>query len=522
VIERSTALARRIVGSVRLRLLLVNVLVLLVPFAGLEFARIHERQLLDALERDMRDQAVLVRALVERDAPLSRALAETDEVDGAELGRLRDVLASAAIVTRTRVRVLDRDARVRADSHADGPPEGPEPPAPTVIPRSVYSLGEPLSGRVRLGNEVLAPWPPLPERREIAEALAGRPSSYTRVREEAPSVLLFVSEPVRREGRVVAVVYVTRSTQPVLMELFRIRRSLTKLMALALVLTLLVTGALALSITLPLGRLARATRALGASGGAEDAELPIVGTGEIREVSVALSTLWRTLRARLRYITEFTADVAHELKSPLTSIRGAAEILRDGADLDPAARERFLRNIELDAERLDRLVSRLLELSRIDASREPFVDVDVDALLARIVSRTSTEEQPVRVLGRAGHLRGRETDLERAVLNLVENALRHGPVGEEVLVRASSDAGRLVLSVEDHGAGVPEPLRARLFERFFTTAAAEGGTGLGLAIVRSVAEAHGGDVRYDARHAPGARFVVSLPRRDPERPRASS
>ena len=511
MIARLTALGRRILGSVRLRIVLVNLLVLLVPFAGLEFARIHERQLLDALERDMRDQAVLVRAVIERDASLGRALSGPD--DDAELVRLRDILASAATTTRTRVRVLDDQARVRVDSHASGPPEGPEPPAPTVIPRSFYTLSEPLSGRVRLGHEVLAPWPPLADRREVLAALEGRRASYTRVREEAPSVLLFVSEPVRLDGRVIAVVYVTRSTQPVLMELFRIRRSLTKLMALALVLTLLVTAALALSITLPLGRLARATRALGASGGAENAELPIVGTGEIREVSIALSTLWRTLRARLRYITEFTADVAHELKSPLTSIRGAAEILRDGADLDPEARERFLRNIELDAERLDRLVSRLLELSRIDASREPFIDLDVDAVLARIVSRTSTDEQPVRVVGAAGHLRGRETDLERAVLNLVENALRHGPVGEEVIVRAAGDAVDLTLSVEDAGPGVPEALRARLFERFFTTASAEGGTGLGLAIARSVAEAHGGSVRYDARHAPGARFVLSLPRR---------
>lgn len=511
---RLGALLRRLAGSIRVRLLLVNLLVLLVPFAGLEFARIHERQLLDGLERDMRDQAVLVRALIVRDTRLGRALSEGAAGDRHGLERLREILVDAAADTRTRVRVLDGRGVVRVDSHAFGPPEGPEPPAPTVIPRSVYSLSEPISdGVLRASQGSPLPWAPVPERREVVSALRGHAASNTRVRDEAPSVILFVTEPVVLEGSVVGVVYVTRSTQPVLEELYKIRRGLVRLMSLALLLTLLVTFALALSITHPLGRLARATREIGATGAAYDGEIPVVGTGEIRQVSTALSAMWRTLRARMRYITEFTADVAHELKSPLTSIRGAAEILREGADADPSTRERFLRNIELDAERLDRLVSRLLELSRIDASREPFVDVDLDAVIARVLERTSTDEQPVVVEGRAGHVRGRPVDLERALLNLVENAVRHGPTGERITVRASEHDGRVELAVEDRGPGVAEPLRARLFERFFTTEAAERGTGLGLAIVRSVAEAHGGEVRFDASCKSGARFVITLPRR---------
>lgn len=493
--------ARRLAGSLRVRLLLVNLLVLLVPFAGLEFARVHERQLLGALERDMRDQAVLVGAVLERDSADGSLAADA----------IRPVLVSAATRTRTRIRVLDRAGEVIVDSHAEGPPEGPERPAPTVLPSSVYVLSEPLRER----TVVPAPWPEVSARREVREALAGEPSSSTRVREEDPSVILFVTEPITVQGSVTGVVYVTRSTQPVLEQLYKIRRSLTKLMSLALLLTFLVTLALALSITRPLGVLARATRRV--SGGA-DVEIPVVGTGEIREVSSAMSAMWRALRARLRYIDEFTADVAHEFKSPLTSIRGAAELLREGGDAEPGVRERFLRNIELDADRLDRLVSRLLELSRIDASSEAFTEVDLDAVIARVVERTRTDEQPVEVVGRCGLVRGRPVDLERALLNLVENALRHGPDGEPVVLRCSGERAVVSIAVEDRGPGVPEALRPRLFDRFFTTDAGERGTGLGLAIVRSVATAHGGTAELDSSYTRGARFVLSLPARSLSEP----
>jgi len=497
--QRLAGLAGRVAGSLRVRLLLVNLLVLLVPFAGLEFARVHERQLLDALERDMRDQAVLVREVLARDSATGPLEADA----------IHPVLVSAAARTRTRIRVLDRAGAVLVDSHAEGPPEGPERPAPTVLPRSVYALSDPL----RESAVAPAPWPEVADRREVRAALGGIPGSSTRIRDEDPSVILFVTEPIPSgadDGSVVGVVYVTRSTQPVLEELYRIRRSLAKLMSLALLLTFLVTLALSLSITRPLGVLARATRQVSAGA---DVEIPVVGTGEIQEVSSAMSSMWRALRARLRYISEFTADVAHEFKSPLTSIRGAAELLREGADAEPAVRERFLRNIELDADRLDRLVSRLLELSRIDASSEAFTDVDLDAVVARVVERTRTDEQPVEVSGRCGTVRGRPVDLERALLNLVENALRHGPDGEPVVLRCALERDVVTIAVEDRGPGVPEALRPRLFDRFFTTDAGERGTGLGLAIVRSVAAAHDGSAELDASYTRGARFVLSLPAR---------
>lgn len=493
----------RELGRIRIRLLVVNLVVLLVPVAGLEFARIYERQLLAGLERDMHDQAAIVREMFET------SLAEGLPLDDARLGR---VLTGAARTTRTRVRILNEAGFVMLDSHAEGPPEGPESPAPTILPGSVYSSqgsADVVEWSARsLPRET---WPPIEERREVRAALRGHPDAYTRLRDRQPAVFLFIAEPIRHHGRVAGAVYVTRSTQPVLIELYRIRRGLIEVLVVAVGFTLLLTLMLAWSISRPLSRLAKAARRI-ARG--ERAQVPVGGSGEIRELGEAFATMTDRLDARMRYIRDFAADVAHELKSPLTSIRGAAELLGEGAADDPEARARFLSNIGLDAERLDRLVTRLLELSRIDSSQAPMEPFDLEALVGRVVERTHTPEQPVLVDWHAPlkRWRGREADIERALLNLVENALRFSPEGAPVRigVGCSKDGRELLLWVSDRGPGVPEELERKIFDRFFTTDADKNGTGLGLAIVESVAEAHGGRVELESAPGQGATFTLVL------------
>jgi two-component system, OmpR family, sensor histidine kinase ChvG len=483
---------RRQLGRIRTRLLVVNLVVLVVPVAGLEFARLYERQLLGALQRDMKNQAILTRELLERDLVAGVGLGDP--------GHER-VVTAAATQTRTRIRVLGVDGAVVADSHRHGPPEGREPRPPSMWPHELDVSSE-------HGG---APWPAVEERQEVRAALAGSEGAYTRIRDRDPSVMLFLAEPVRHAGAVAGAVYVTRSTQPVLVELHRIRSGLTKMLAGALAFTVLLSAALAWTISRPLSRLVGAARRI--AGGERDVPVPVAGSGEIRELGEAFAVMTQKLDARLRYISELSADIAHEFKSPLTSIRGAAELLVEGAADDPETRERFLRNIQLDADRLDRLVSRLLELSRIEASNEPFHDVALGEVLARVVERTHTPEQPVEVHGADHvHVRARAHDLERALLNLVENAVRFSPAGEPVEVAVSEPGDAVRVAVCDRGPGVPEEHRERVFERFFTTDAEKSGTGLGLAIVRTVAEAHGGRVELQARDGGGACFELVLPR----------
>ncbi len=499
-------------GRIWVRLLLINVTVVLVPVAGLEFARIYERQLLSALERDMNDQAALTRALLEQD------LAE-----GVTLGdrRHRAILEAAAHRTRTRVRILDARGALLVDSHRDGPPEGPEPEPPQWLsPRSTSYRVERSRVFMRTASGAKTTWPEIAERSEVRAALGGKDAAQTRLAHDPQAVFLFLATPVMAPNedskRVAGVVYVTRSTRPVLLELYRIRTGLFKVLTIALTLSVGITLLLALSISRPLSRLSRAAKRIAA--GERGIALPVGGSGEIRELSHSFRTMTDELDSRLTYISDFAADVAHEFKSPLTSIRGAAELLSEGAHEDPEARERFLNNILLDTERLDRLVSRLLLLSRIESRVEGMTLVDLHSLLERVCKRANSAEgegvQPVELHFQARHtwVRGREEDLETAFTNLIENAQRYSPEDKPVLVGAQEFPHGIVVSVTDQGPGIPEARRDKIFERFYTTEADQGGTGLGLAIVDTVARSHGGKVTLESDVGLGSRFNVWLPR----------
>jgi two-component system sensor histidine kinase ChvG len=350
----------------------------------------------------------------------------------------------------------------------------------------------------------------LRQRTEVKQALSGVPSAYTRIREREPSVFLFVAEPLYRDAAVVGAVYVTRSTRPVMVELYRIRSGLQQVLLVALVFTVGVTLWLGYSITRPLERLSAVASRIAA--GQTNLDIPVTGTGEVRELGSAFATMTERLQTRMHDTVAFAADVAHAFKSPLTSIRGAAELLAQGAADDPRARERFLHNIELDSERLDRLVSRLLQLSRIEASTGPFERVALHTVVANAAERSATPDVEVTLeepLPEA-FVWGRREDLETALANLCDNAVKFSPEGGRVRIGLVRGEERHRVSVEDDGPGVPVDVQPRLFQRFFTTDVDQG-TGLGLAIVKSVADAHGGRVFLDANVDRGARFVLELP-----------
>jgi two-component system sensor histidine kinase ChvG len=326
-------------------------------------------------------------------------------------------------------------------------------------------------------------------------------------------VYLFLAEPFRQNGKVLGAVYLTRSTNPVLVELHRIRRGLVLVLCVALAIAGLMTLALSLSISRPLERLARAARRIAA--GDAGVTLPSGGGGEISELSQAFAAMTKQLEARQSYISQFAADVAHEFKSPLTSIRGAAELLAEGAADDPDARRRFLSNIALDAERLDRLVARVRELSRIEAGAAPRSPVPLRELLERVVERAESPTQRV-VLSYESDVEfvfARAGDLESAFINLIDNALRASPPTEDVrvVVRGSQRNEEVEVRVVDRGHGIAEEIGAKVFERFFSTDAEGDGTGLGLAIVKSVVEAHQGRVRFESEVGVGTVFEVRLP-----------
>src|SRR5580704_15874113 len=453
----------------------------------------------------MKNQASLVRALVEAD--LDRGVPVGDPGHA-------EVLTRAARTTRTRVRLLGPDGAVLADSHENGPPEGPEPPPPHILPRSARgrSYEIPIAEMTRDPSDPNA-WPEIGDRSEVKAALAGASASYTRLRARDPGVFLFVAEPIRDGDHIAGAVYAVRSTRPVMVELYRIRAGLVRVLVVASAFTALVTLLLGWSISRPLGKLSRAAKRV--SAGEPGVVIPVGGGGEIAELGESFATMKDRLDARLRYISDFAADVAHEFKSPLTSIRGAAELLGEGAADDPLARARFLRNIELDVARLDRLVSRLLQLSRIEASREAMTPVDLPALLERVTGRAAGPDQPIalRCDPALRPLRAREMDLETALLNLLDNAVRFSPPGVAVEVLAAAAPGAARIAVRDRGPGISPADLPRIFDRFFTTDADRDGTGLGLSIVKAVVDAHGGAIEVESAPGEGATFTMTLPAR---------
>ena len=447
-------------ASIRYRLLVINLIVVAVPIAGIFFARLHERQLLAALERDLVDQAALVRAAVEvaPDAPWSLALAD------------------AAVTSAATVEVLD----------ARG---------------VVVTRGRPPVDRSGL--------------REVQAALAGRYGAATRLSSYRRRVDLSVALPRRTaDGAVIGAVRVTRSTAPVMAQLVALRHRLIDVLLIALAITAALSLFLAATIARPLAAVTR--RAERIAAGDRTARLALDREDEIGQLSRAVDRMAGELDRRAREQGDLAADISHELKTPLTAIRGATELLRDGAAADPEVRDRFLDMILTDAARLDRLVSRLLELARLEADDAAPAPTDLAALV-RDVAALDAElpgAAPIVVVAeRPALVAARADAMATALHNLLTNARQHAAPGTAVTVTVTATRAAVRVAVHNHGAAISPAVQAKLWRRFFTTRGGRGGSGLGLAIVRAVVTGHAGTVGVASDAAAGTTFWLELPRR---------
>ncbi len=245
----------------------------------------------------------------------------------------------------------------------------------------------------------------------------------------------------------------------------------------------------------------------------------VLSAGERGAVVAARDTTDLTRVADMR--RDFVANVSHELKTPLAAIRGYAETLRDGALDEPPTARRFTDRILSQCRRLQELLADLLILSRLEGDatleREP---VSLDAIARHAVElltpaarekgvEIELSEEPVPpVQGDAGNL-------ERLLLNLLDNAIKYNRPDGKITVRVARCGGEAMLEVSDTGIGIPPESIPRIFERFYRVdkgrAREEGGTGLGLAIVKHIAQAHGGQVDVESRVGRGSTFRVRLP-----------
>ncbi|HYZ77815.1 MAG TPA: HAMP domain-containing sensor histidine kinase [Gaiellaceae bacterium] len=275
----------------------------------------------------------------------------------------------------------------------------------------------------------------------------------------------------------------------------------------------------------PLERMARKSRAIAAGDLSQRVE-PDDPRTEVGQLGAALNAMLAEIErafddrvAAEERLRRFVADASHELRTPVTSIRGFAELFRRGASGRPSDLANVMRRIEQEGERMGELVEELLLLAHLDQGQpleqQPVelaavVDAAVDAARAADPGRPLKVDSqgPLVVLGA-------ESRLRQVVDNLLTNARVHTPSGTPIDVRVGTEDRQVVLEVADEGAGVPAEEADRIFERFYRTdrsrTRSRGGVGLGLSIVRSVVEAHGGVVGYFARPGGGAVFRVTLP-----------
>jgi len=265
--------------------------------------------------------------------------------------------------------------------------------------------------------------------------------------------------------------------------------------------------------------------------GAEDRNLQANGTllhgdGTAGDVGAVVVLNDVTRLKRLEAVRrDFVANVSHELKTPVTSIKGFAETLEDGALEDPLAARRFVRIIAGQADRLNSIIEDLLALSTLEQSTDsPLLQLEEADLcdvvaVALEVCGPKAEAKHIRLREECtGSLIARVSPplLEQAVVNLVDNAVKYSAEGSEVVVALEEDADEIVVSVADQGQGVPREHLPRLFERFYRVDKARsrdmGGTGLGLAIVKHIAQIHGGRVSVDSIVGRGSTFRVHVPR----------
>jgi two-component system sensor histidine kinase ChvG len=371
-----------------------------------------------------------------------------------------------------------------------------------------------------------------PDAREALQLTSAAPGQdappYIR-RSATGELLITVAEPIERSQQNVGFVLLTREADEVDRAVFSIRISILGLFALALALTVLLSIYLARTIASPILRLAQ-NAALMREGRSRTRALP----EDIRDRQDEIGTLARALDgsaqalwARMDAIEQFAADVAHEIKNPLSSIRSAIETLSRVED--PSRASRLLAIVTQDVARLDRLITDISDSSRLDSelSRTAPEVVDMARILAalkEIHDATRKEDGPRMVLDAPSEgllVRGVESRLVQVLRNLIGNAISFSPPNGLIWLRAKETGGILELAVEDEGPGIPDAKLDGIFDRFYSERPQSeqfgSHSGLGLSISRQIVEAHQGRIAAENRrdedgNIVGARFVIRLPK----------
>lgn len=318
------------------------------------------------------------------------------------------------------------------------------------------------------------------------------------------SLVLSVAMPITRYKQTLGVIFLSKGSDEIDAALFEVRLDILKVFAVVLVITVGLSLYLAGTIARPVRSLALAAEHI-RKGHHRQHVIPDFSdrSDEIGELASALSDMTEALWTRMDAIERFAADVAHEIKNPLTSLKSAVETAARIEDTHQ--QKKLMAIIKDDVERLDRLISDISDASRLDAelSRAETQNVNISAMLETLVSihdATKKDDEPLAVITCGENLivDGMENRLVQVFRNLMANAITFSPSGGTIDITADREDGDIVISINDNGPGIPPGKETAIFERFYTDrpVAEKFGThsGLGLSISKQIIDAHGGQI----------------------------
>lgn len=517
------------------RILFFNAIALLILLGGVLWVQSNRTGLVEERVSGIRDQAVIIAgALAEYSANPELRMIETAQAEPL----LRQLIAP----TDLRARVYSTAGRLQIDtrnllprnvvSTAVLPPPDSTNPVTAFFAHAAAAAEHLYDGLV--GVRPLSNLEPYFEAGqngrvydEVNKALNGEIGTSERVNEQ-DELVLSAAVPIKRFQTVYGVLMLTTESGDIDGILKAERTSLFEVFFVAFVALLFSSLYLAGFIAAPIRKLAAAAEQVRRGRRGREA-IPTLEDrdDEIGELAESLSAMTRALYDRIDAIESFAADVAHELKNPLTSLKSAVEMLE--RTREPEQRERLVQVVRNDLKRIDRLITDISDASRLDAelSREQSAPLDITKLLDTMVDIYSGMDLPhgVRIHFSAESapravVQGLSERLGQVFRNLIDNAISFSPQDGAVEVSAQIAGPRVIAEVADQGPGIPEPDVERIFERFYTERPAEHGfgknSGLGLAIARQIIASHGGRIwAENKRNAEGrrvgARFIVELP-----------
>jgi two-component system, OmpR family, sensor histidine kinase ChvG len=457
--------------------------------------------------------------------------------------RVAPILRRLVTPTRTQARIYDREGQLLLDSrslYARGDILRFDLPPPQQQPRGIieksfgavkgWLLDPGLPVYEELGSSNGKNYP------EVVRALQGSAATQVRTNSQG-EMIVFVAVPIQRFRAVTGTLLLSTQGGDIDAIVWAERVAIVRVFIVAAIVMVVMSLMLASTIAAPLRRLALAAERARTHINKGRSEMPDFGnrSDEIGHLSRALRDMTEALYRRIEAIESFAADVSHELKNPLTSLRSAVETMPLAKKAE--AKERLLGVIQHDVQRLDRLITDIADASRLDAElqRQNVDNVDLATLLNGIVdaqndmrrddgvtialniSETARTRQALTV-------KGHDLRLGQVMTNLIENARSFSPKGGTVTVACRRVRGDVEITVDDEGCGIRDDALERIFERFYTDRPEHGfgqNSGLGLSISKQIVEVHNGRIKAENRYGDadedgqatvlGARFTLWLP-----------